>query len=267
VNTTQAPPQASRRSKLPLGIYWTLGDPNVLMSQAIAQSLVDHGVALLELGLPFSDPLLDGTEIQQSHHRALASGLSFADACACLEHVTAHAHRNGTQVSLMTASQLLFDEARRSQLPKLDGLLVTDLSSSRSSPFSLPSPRVYFVSQEVVLDPDFRGLPSDDFSMIYLTRLQGITGSGQQAGQTTAQAVQRLVQWTPLPIWLGFGISSPQDLESCLDAGAHGGIIGSAFVSFVRQQILDKPPSTHPEDLHEALGQWLAPFRRALEGR
>jgi tryptophan synthase alpha chain len=250
--------------KTKLGVYWTLGDLGMDNTLLVAKSLLDSGVDLLELGLPFSDPLLDGPLIQASHHRITAAGVTFAEAVDALEKITALAKAASAQVSLMTASQLIYEPSRRAQLPPLDAILVTDISSAHPTPFTLPSPRAYFVSQEVVLEADYAGLPKENISMIYLTRVQGITGEGQQASDTSTAAVARLRMHSSLPIWLGFGLSNPKDLAACGTAGADGGIIGSAFVRHVQQETARLSASQISSTLGKLVSAWVGQYRHAI---
>lgn len=251
-----------------LGVYWTLGDLGGHTTVEIARALIAGGVKLLELGLPFSDPLLDGPLIQESHHRVTASGFRFDDAVGCLQEICAMAEQAKTQVSLMTTSQLLYDPVRLAKLPAVDGILVTDLNSHHKSPLSLPSPRVFFVSQQVVLSEDFGGLPDESFSMIYLTRLQGITGDGQTASTQTAAAVQKLQKSTSnaLPIWLGFGVTSAADVRACGSFGATGAIIGTAFVRHMAAAAARCEQQGARLDAAAEVKAWLQPFQTIFEG-
>lgn len=214
-----------------LGIYFTLGDFGLAESVAILSAAAQAGASLLEVGLPFSDPLLDGPVIQASHTRALSNGeLPWNKVCAGLAALAALRTTNGLQISVMASSQLFYDAKRSSMLPAVDGLLVTDIAYGAISPVVLPSPRVWFLSQDVALSPDFKA-PPEEISMVYLTRLQGVTGAGQLSLETTREAIKRVQGHTKAPVWLGFGISTKQDLAECAAFGADGAIIGSAFVS------------------------------------
>jgi tryptophan synthase alpha chain len=244
-----------------LGVYWTLGDYGKETTLEVLEELVAKNdfVTLLELGLPFSDPLLDGPLIQQSHHRVTESGYSIDDAIETLHKVSKLTEKvnlgrkkeKKVQISVMTASQLIYENDIRARLPKVDGILVTDIASANTCPFNLPSPRVWFVSQEVVLDQSFSGLPADNVSMIYLTRLKGITGEGQAAGNETKQAIQKLKKFTDKPVWLGFGISNSKDLQECEACGAHGAIIGSAFIRKMNENLAAK------HDVRTSVQNWL----------
>lgn len=227
-----------------LGVYWTLGDLGLEMSHEIFRALIAAQVDLLEIGLPFSDPLLDGPLIQASHHAAVRQKYPISDLFAALQQVTQAAHLSGTQVSLMTPSQLIYTKDRRDGLPALDGILVTDIASLKPSPFSLPSPRVWFISQEVALSEDNLRPPEEPVSMIYLTRVQGLTGEAQKAGRALQEAVQKIraaLSGHEIKIWVGFGISTAQDVQECYASGADGAIIGSAFVRQVHKWVAEDP--------------------------
>ncbi|MCA2961181.1 MAG: tryptophan synthase subunit alpha [Silvanigrellales bacterium] len=219
-----------------VGIYHTLGDGLHTKEDALAASVdilegaAEGGAALLEIGLPFSDPLLDGPVIQASHGRALAQGAhSWKDLCKAISEIRKRCPE--TLLSVMTSAQLLYTPERRAALPKVDGLLVTDVEAQAECPFPLPSPRVWFLSQDVA-QRETLAAPREDISMVYLTRLQGVTGEGQKAAPETQQAVNRIrtVLGPNIPIWLGFGISSRADVLEAQDFGVDGVVIGSAFV-------------------------------------
>lgn len=253
MSSTPSKLKDSRQNRL--GVYWTLGDLGEETTRIILEALVDAGVDLLELGLPFSDPLLDGPLIQGSHHQALRSGATFEGVLPILAQITSRAHQRGAEVSVMTASQLIYDQDRLRRLPPVDGILVTDFSSRFASPFPLPSPRVWFVSQDVVLSKDFGGLPNERFSMIYLTRVQGLTGEGQQAAEQTRTAIEKIREHTALPVWLGFGISNADDVAQCYTAGADGAIIGSAFVRYAYEAARDA------DSLRHGIASWVKAMR------
>jgi tryptophan synthase alpha chain len=220
-----------------LGIYYTLGDCGLEQSALILEAAMAGGASLIEVGLPFSDPLLDGPVIQQSHTRALKNGeYPWQDICVYLKRLVESASKTNAQVSIMTSIQLLFGDSNRLALPLVDGILVTDIKATLPSPVSLTSPRVWFVSGELACKKDLTLPAPDTFSMIYLTRVQGVTGASQKEDPITAKAIANLKNLTDLPIWLGFGISTVQDVTLAHKQGAQGAIIGSAFVSAVQAQ-------------------------------
>ena len=222
-------------SKTKLGIYYTLGDGGMDESVAILEAALEGGAKLLEVGLPFSDPLLDGPVIQQSHTRALKNGeIPWAKMCGALERLVKSAHQKGAQVSVMTSVQLLFSESQRAALPAVDGILVTDIKATKAAPVPLPSPRVWFVSGELASQPGISMPAGEKFSMIYLTRLQGVTGEGQKEDAQLGHSIECLRKISKAPIWLGFGISTAEDVLAAIERGADGAIVGSAFVKQVQ---------------------------------
>ena len=237
-----------------LGLYFTLGDLGLENSLALLEGVLDGGVDLLEIGLPFSDPLLDGIIIQQSHVRAVAQTISWKLLCSAIEKLKAHCSPK-QQISIMTSAQHLYDKSRLKQLPNVDGILVTDIKHNLLSPFLLPSKRVWFLNQEIVLDKSFTACP-DDISMVYLARVQGITGANQSEESTTAKAIKIIRQVTNKEIWLGFGISSYQDVIMAKRHGADGAIIGSAFVKKVTEYYLTKLQSKNENEQKKLLKEF-----------
>ena len=256
--------QNTTQNTLRLGIYFTLGDFGLAESVAVLKGAARGGAALLEVGLPFSDPLLDGPVIQASHNRALQHGaLEWADVVAAVQdlkntntHLVKGAEQFATvpvQISLMTSAQLLYCEERTHKLPLVDGFLVTDIAHNRASPVPLPSPRVWFLSQDVALHKSFAS-PPENISMVYLTRVQGITGANQEAADTTAAAIASIQQKTKAPVWLGFGISNSADLIQCHEQGAQGAIVGSAFVKAIELAAQFIPAGAQTESRCKILG-------------
>ncbi len=220
-----------------VGIYFTLGDLGLQQSVAILLGAAQGGAELLEIGLPFTDPLLDGPVIQQSHLRALKNGeILWSELCESIIHIQKIYPK--VKISLMSSFQLFYEYDRLVQLPQVDGLLFTDLAynyssaqlyAQKNSSEKLNKKRVWFVSQNLVLSDEFCA-PPEDISMVYMTRIQGTTGANQSTQDSTAKAIARIKTKTQAPIWLGFGVSNGSDVKQCLDFGADGAIIGSAFV-------------------------------------
>lgn len=214
-----------------IGIYSTLGDFGLRNSFSIFKHLLNAKVDLLEIGLPFSDPLLDGTVIQDSHKRALNSTLSWQEICSTLSELKNYCNSE-QQISIMTTTQLLYTEERRNLFPKFSGLLFSDLNYSKKFPFQISTPRVWFLTPEIVLNDEYL-VPPENFSMIYLTRVHGITGNRNELSSSTEKAIAILKKKFNSDIWLGFGISHRDHIHEAKEIGASGVIIGSAFVNYM----------------------------------
>jgi tryptophan synthase alpha chain len=216
-----------------LGIYFTIGDLGLKNSISIFKGLLHADVNLLEIGLPFSDPMLDGIVIQKSHTRAVKQNIKWQEICDALQEIKSLCKPN-QQVSLMTTSQHLYDESRVVLLPQLDGILISDIRHNTLSPFSVPFKRVWFLNQEIVLKNKILH-PPEDISMVYLTRVQGTTGENQRKEASTKEALQILKEKSDKDIWLGFGISTQKDILDAKELGADGAIIGASFVKKVTE--------------------------------
>ncbi len=243
-----------------LGIYFTIGDLGLKNSLAIFKGLLHSNVDLLEIGLPFSDPLLDGAIIQQSHSRAVAQNIKWQEICDSLQEIK-NICKPHQQISIMTTAQHLYDESRIKLLPKLDGILISDIKHNIPSPFAMPIKRVWFLNQEIVLKNKILH-PPEEISMIYLTRTQGTTGENQAKEVSTKEAIQILKEKSDKDIWLGFGISNQEDISDAKKQGANGAIIGSSFVKKVTEyyfsQLVNKFPIEQENSLYEFCKKYIA---------
>ncbi len=230
-----------------IGIYYTLGDLGLLNSINIFQNLLESQVDLLEIGLPFSDPLLDGEVIQRSHTRAMQQNISWPQICDAIKKLKINCKAT-QKISVMTTTQLLYTEERRQLLPIVDGLLFSDLNYKVKYPYPIQTPRVWFLSPDLVLNAK-NLTPPENISMIYLTRIQGITGANQQVQKITADAIKILKNNFEQEIWLGFGISNKQDIQEAKEMGADGVVIGTAFIKYIQTQLLQKNFSTSEVNL------------------
>jgi len=197
--------------------------------------------------------------VRAGHERALAGGdLPWSDLCGAVAELKRTCP--GARVSVMTSSQLIYTAERAALLPPVDGILVTDIAWDQPSRVPLSSPRVWFLSQGVVRSDDFPP-PPEPISMVYLTRVQGVTGAGQRAAGTTAEAIARIRARTDVDVWLGFGVTSRADLDEAAAFGADGAVVGSAFVDALARQADAFPPglsaAARKRALADAAGAWV----------
>ncbi len=203
-------------SKPGLVAYLTAGDPDLATTHAIALAAIDAGADVLELGVPFSDPLADGPVIQRASERALVHGTSLRDVLA----LAADLRRERPQTGLVIFSYynpiLRFgQEAFCSAAEKagVDGVLVTDMIVEEAADHLDALHRHH-------LAPDFsrcayqprrtprKNLPCSQ-GFIYAISRTGITGTQKSMTTDAEQLVKRLRRFTQLPIAVGFGISNP----------------------------------------------------------
>ena len=219
--------------------FVTAGDPDYRTSREIVLGLADAGAELIELGMPFSDPMADGPAIQASSLRALKSGMKLAK---CLDLV--RALREGdddTPVVLMGYYNPIYsygvdkflEEAREAGV---DGLIIVDLPPEEDVELCLPALEagLNFIRLATPTTDDAR-LPAvlaNTSGFVYYVSVMGITGTKSASDAAVRDAVQRLRGHTDLPIGVGFGIRTP-DQARAVSAVADAAVVGSAIVERV----------------------------------
>lgn len=221
------------------GAFVMLGDPDPPASARVLDALVDGGADMIEVGIPFSDPIADGPVIQAASGRALAAGVRTAE---CFD-LIAHFRRRHPEVpvGILTYANLVLARGRRDFFARAaqagaDSLLVADLPSIEAQPWADEM-------REAGLDPVLiaaSNTPDDTLRKIarlsggytYCVTRAGITGNHAGA-RFDPKLIDRLRNLGAPPPVFGFGISKPDHVRAALDAGASGVICGSAIVSLI----------------------------------
>ncbi len=215
--------------------YLTAGDPTPEKTPEIAATLVRAGVDLIELGVPFSDPVADGPVIQRASARALNAGTTLPKVLDIARQI-----RTNAEVPLLLFTYLNpalhygFDKlAKDAKAAGVDGVLLTDLSVEEAAPFLQPL-------RDAGLDTVFLAAPTSterrlklvaEFStgFVYLVSRTGVTGERADIADSSASLIERMSKVTKLPLALGFGISTPEQAKA-VAAMADGVVVGSAIV-------------------------------------
>lgn len=220
--------------------YATAGDPDAATSARILIALANAGADVLEVGVPFSDPLADGPVIQRASERALAAGMTLRGALEVVRIVRAAVD---TPMVLFTYANpvVRMDASVFARVAKdagVDGVLILDYPVEEAAP--LREPMI-----EAGLDPIFLISPttSDDRirrsgelgrGFLYVISRLGVTGARDRLGTDVSGLLARVRAQSTLPIAVGFGISSPdQVVEACRSADA--AVVGSALVSVIAE--------------------------------
>jgi len=221
--------------------YLTAGDPSLEQTPALVAALERGGVDLIELGVPFSDPIADGPVIQRASERALRAGASLR---RVLE--VARVIRRESQVPLLLFTYLnpvvrypLEALARDAAAAGIDGLLLTDLSLEEAG-------RYVEVMRAHQLDTVFLAAPTStparlrlvanySTGFVYLVSRTGVTGERETLAGSAAGLVRAMREVTPLPLAVGFGISTAAQVA---EAGrlADAVVVGSAFVRVIERE-------------------------------
>jgi tryptophan synthase alpha chain len=225
---------AERRSALT--VFLAAGDPDYGTTIALARAAVEAGADIIELGLPFSDPLADGPVIQAAYTRALAAGANTAATLACAGTV---ARETDAPVVLMVALNCVLAYGTErfcadGAAAGVAGLLVPDLLVEDAGPLrhaaeSAGLGTVFLVGPDS--DPDrVAAAVAASTGFAYLLRRRGITGDGAgAAGVDLARRIRDARQAGPAPIAVGFGITTPEDAAEVAGI-ADGVIVGSVLV-------------------------------------
>ena len=239
-----------------------LGDPDVKTSFEIVKTLIENGADVLELGLPFSDPIADGKTIQAADQRALAKHFRTADAFRIIAKI--RKLDNEIPIGLLVYSNLInsrgidrfYMEAGNAGV---DGILAADVPIEEAKPF-MDAGRNSGVQQIFLVAPTttparMRKISKKAKGFIYAVSLLGVTGARKKLSNDVSGLVRGAKKFTSLPVCVGFGISKPEHVRQVLDAGADGAIVGSAIVSIV---------SSNAGNRKRMLGK-IAQFSRSLK--
>ena len=239
--------------------YLTAGDPDLETTKAIALAAIDNGADVIELGVPFSDPLADGPVIQRASERAVAKGTRLTDVLAVAKELRAERPECG----LVIFSYL--NPVVRMGMEKFcaaaaeagaDGVLLTDMIVEEAGEY-LESMRTHglapiFLAAPTSPDARLKAIAGASKGFVYAISRVGVTGTQQQVAGDASELVARLRRFTELPIAVGFGISNAAHVKA-VGEFADAAIIGSALVALIEK--------TSPEQAATAVGEFIAGLR------
>ena len=222
------------------GAFVMLGDPDLATSATILDALVEAGADMLELGIPFSDPVADGPVIQAAAVRALGRGVTPADCFALLaEFRTRHPE---VPVGLLTYANIVVARGREAfyraaQAAGVDSVLVADVPLFEAAPY-LTAARAVALAPVLIAAPNtpeatLRRIAKEGAGYTYCVARAGVTGAGEEVRFAHSQLLGTLRAFAAPPPVFGFGISRPAHVAAALEAGAAGVISGSAIVRLI----------------------------------
>jgi tryptophan synthase alpha chain len=222
------------------GAFVTLGDPDLETSAAILDALVEGGADMLEVGIPFSDPVADGPVIQAAAVRALERGVTPADCFALLRHF--RERHPDVPVGLLTYANLVVARGREAFYEAaaeagIDSVLAADVPMFEAGPY-LDASRAAKVAPVLIAAPNtpeatLRRIASSGQGYTYCVARAGVTGADQEVRFAHSQMLGTLKAFAAPPPVFGFGISRPEHVALALEAGAAGVISGSAIVRLI----------------------------------
>jgi len=235
-----------RKQKALIG-YVCAGDPDFETSLQIAETLVKSGVDILELGLPFSDPIADGPVIQKAGQRALKAGMN-TDVFFRLAGKIRSKHK--TPLACMTYYNLVLHRGLgRFTLDcrkvDIDALIIPELPVEESAPLLKACRKndinlIMFVAPTTTEERMKRILKQAN-GFVYVVSVRGITGVRKKLSNEVEPLIRRIRRINKnIPLAVGFGISNPEQVKSAIKAGADAAIVGSAFIKIIEENLKDK---------------------------
>ena len=231
-----------------LVIYLTAGDPDLATTRNVALAAIDAGAEVLELGVPFSDPIADGPVIQRASERALAHGTTLHDVLS----LAAELRIQRPSVGLVIFSY--FNPILRFGLDRfcaqaarcgIDGVLITDVIVEEAEEYLTAMHhnglRPIFLAAPTSSDHRLKMIAGVSEGFVYAISRVGITGTQQSLAADASRLVERLRRFTQLPIAVGFGISTPEHVAAVSEF-ADAAVIGTAIVALIEKS----DPGTAP---------------------
>lgn len=224
--------------------YVVAGYPDIRTSEDIITSLINGGADIIEIGIPFSDPIADGSTIQDAIQNSLTSGTT---PDMCLE-LASRIRKTFPDIPLiiMTYSNILFRKgyiqfAQQAKESGIDGFIIPDIPIEEAKEY-LDSVKRIGMSTIFLVSPNtsekrLKIISKICTGFLYVISIYGTTGERKGFDVYTIESIKRVkkVIADNLPLAVGFGISNPQHVRYMIDAGADGAIIGSAIIKKIKE--------------------------------
>jgi len=247
-------------NKPSLVAYLTCGDPDLVTTREIILAAIDAGASVIELGVPFSDPLADGPVIQRASERALKHETSLEQVLKLAAEIREHSQSVGMIVFSYLNPILQMGLEKFCKVARhagLDGVLITDLPVEEADDYLREARKndlaTVFLVAPTSTDARLKCIAQVSSGFVYAISRTGVTGARKQMPEDASGLVKRLRRFTKLPVAVGFGISTPEQFAS-VGKFAEGAVVGSAIV-----ETIERNPG------HEAAS--VAEFVRSLVAR
>ena len=240
--------------------YVTAGDPDLEMTREICLAAIDSGADVIELGVPFSEPLADGPVIQRASERAVAKGTRLTDVLGLAKEL--RAARPGAGLVLFSYLNPVMRMGMRTFCERAaeagaDGVLLTDMIVEEADEYleAMHANNLAPVFLAAPTSPDARlkAIAGASQGFVYAISRTGTTGTQAKVAGDASELVGRLRQFTTLPVAVGFGISNAEHVKA-VGEFADAAVIGSAIVALIEK--------SEPKDAPVAVGKFISELRR-----
>ncbi|MGQ9478404.1 MAG: tryptophan synthase subunit alpha [Thermoproteota archaeon] len=238
--------ELEKRGEGALIAYVTGGDPSPKYTSRIVEVLVKGGVDIVEIGIPFSDPIADGPTIQASDFRALKAGTT----PKTVFNIVREIKNNFTEVPIVILTYYnipfkmglgyFMGQASKSGV---DGVVVADLPVEEAGEYKDEAEKhgvdTVFLATPSTSTDRLRKILNMTSGFLYLVSVFGVTGVRESLAQLTIQTIRRIHSYTEgsIPLAVGFGISKPEHVGAVIACGAEGAIVGSAFIKVIERNL------------------------------
>lgn len=226
-----------------LVIYLTAGDPSLAVTRDVALAILDAGAEVIELGVPFSDPVADGPVIQRASERALANKVTLADVLSLAAELRKLRPSAGLVLfsyfnpilhfGLSPSSERFCERAAECGV---DGVLITDVIVEEAGEYLRQAHKYklkpIFLAAPTSTDERLKRISTASEGFVYAISHTGTTGVQSTLDTEARRLVERIRPWTKLPIAVGFGISRPEHVAA-VGEFADAAVLGSAIVSLI----------------------------------
>lgn len=232
--------QLKANNKKALITYVTAGDPNLKATADLVLAMEQAGADIIELGIPYSDPLADGPVIQAASQRALQGGTTLTK---IFEMITGLRKETQVPLVLMTYVNPIIQYgveifAAKAAKAGVDGLIIPDLPSEEmeilKGPMNEAGLAIIPLVAPTSTESRIAKIAKEAQGFIYCVSLTGVTGVREQVGQNVEAFIERVRKYTDKPLALGFGVSTPEQAAQMVKA-ADGVIVGSALVKVIAE--------------------------------
>lgn len=232
--------------------YITAGDPSLDVTREIVLAAIDAGADVIELGVPFSDPLADGPVIQRASERAVARGVSLKNVLGLAREIRAVRPEAGLVIFSYLNPILRYGLSRFADdaaAAGVDGVLATDMIVEEAAEYLAELARVnlapIFLAAPTSPDERLEAIAAHSKGFIYAISRTGITGKQQSLTADAESLVARIRRWTTLPVAVGFGISNADHVAQVAEF-ADAAVVGSAIVELIERATAEDGPQTAP---------------------
>ncbi|MBI1976004.1 MAG: tryptophan synthase subunit alpha [Candidatus Omnitrophica bacterium] len=262
INISRVFRQTEKEKRTALVPFITAGDPSLSTTEALTLTLARSGADMVELGVPFSDPLADGPIIQGASERSLRKGTTLEKILLCVKKIR---RRSDIPVVLMSYYNPIFKMgldsfSKRCGQAGVDGVIIPDLPPEEAGNWIGTARRAglatIFLVAPTSTEERIKKIARLSRGFVYYVSLTGVTGVRKDLQQDVRQKLNLIRRLAKLPICVGFGVSKPEHVRQ-LAKWAGGVIVGSALVNLIER--------SHPGNLHKNVRRFIQSLKKETQ--